>query len=252
MFAGFNLITDTQFEDYQKKGDAIFLENKKQIVNELKLYIDKEGNIDGSGVQAEWFPQIKADIFISHSHKDESKAKGLAGWLYEEYGLTAFIDSCVWGYSIGLLREIDNNYCLNEDERTFNYHKRNYSTSHVHMMLATALTMMIDKAECVIFLNTPNAVSTEEIIDKTESPWIYYETVMTNLVRHKKLSEYREGIIKKSMFNEQASLNIKYNVNLDHLYELNQDELEAWSSLYKGIQDEHPLDILYKKKRMIK
>lgn len=53
------------------------------------------------------------------------------------------------------------------------------------MMLASALTMMIDKAECVIFLNTPNAVSTEEIIDKTESPWIYYETVMTNLVRHK-------------------------------------------------------------------
>lgn len=50
------------------------------------------------------------------------------------------------------------------------------------------------------------------------------------------------------MFNEQASLNIKYNVNLEHLYELNQEELDAWSSLYKGIQDEHPLDILYKKK----
>lgn len=252
MFAGFNLITDTQFEDYQKLGDAIFLNNEKQVIDDIELYIDTEGNIDGSGIQAEWFPQVKADIFISHSHRDEAKAKGLAGWLYEKYGLTTFIDSCVWGYSIELLRKIDNDYCLNEDKKTFNYHKRNYSTSHVHMMLATALTMMIDKAECVIFLNTPNAVCAEEIIDKTESPWIYYETVMTNLVRHKKLSEYRKEIIKKSIFNEQASLNIKYNVSLDHLYELNQDELEEWSGLYNGIRDEHPLDILYKKKGIIK
>ena len=55
----------------------------------------------------------------------------------------------------------------------YDYNKRNYSTSHVHMMLSTALTMMMDEAECVIFLNTPNALSTKDIVHKTESPWIF-------------------------------------------------------------------------------
>ncbi|OUB84495.1 hypothetical protein BK784_35540 [Bacillus thuringiensis serovar medellin] len=252
MFAGFNLTTDTQFKVYQEIGNEIFLTNKKNFIEELETYIDKDGNIDGSGLQANWFPQMKADIFISHSHKDEDKAKGLAGWLYKEFGLTTFIDSCVWGYSIDLLRQIDESYCLNEDKSTFNYNKRNYSTSHVHMMLAIALTMMIDKVECIMFLNTPNAVCSKEVINKTESPWIYYETVMTNLVRHKKLSEYRKEFIQKAIFNEQKSLNIKYDVDLKHLYELNQEELEEWKALRKGIHNDHPLDTLYRKMGIIK
>ena len=62
-------------------------------------------------MQANWFPQIKADIFISHSHKDEDLALALAGWLKVSFGLTAFIDSCVWGYANDLLKMIDYKYC---------------------------------------------------------------------------------------------------------------------------------------------
>ena len=62
-------------------------------------------------MQANWFPQIKADIFISHSHKDKGLALALAGWLEETFGLTAFIDSCVWGYANKLLKMIDDEYC---------------------------------------------------------------------------------------------------------------------------------------------
>lgn len=51
-------------------------------------------------MQVSWFPQIKADVFISHSHSDEKLAIIFAGWLYNAFGLTAFIDSCVWDIQI--------------------------------------------------------------------------------------------------------------------------------------------------------
>jgi hypothetical protein len=56
---------------------------------------------------AQWFPYINADIFISHSHKDYNDVVCLAGWLEEKFGLTAFVDSSVWGYSDRLLKLID-------------------------------------------------------------------------------------------------------------------------------------------------
>ncbi|MCC5439660.1 hypothetical protein [Clostridium botulinum] len=46
---------------------------------------------------------------------------------------------------------IDNNYCFNKDTETYDYIKRNYSTSHVYIMLSTALSMMIDRAESIFF-----------------------------------------------------------------------------------------------------
>ncbi|MCU5063568.1 toll/interleukin-1 receptor domain-containing protein [Bacillus cereus] len=252
MYSCFNLSTHNQFEIYQDIGDTVFNNNKKEFIEGLGSHIDLEGNINGTSLQSTWFPQLKSDIFISHSHKDENQAKGLAGWLYKEFGLNTFIDSCVWGYSIDLLKQIDEKYCLSEDKKMYSYEKRNYSTSHVHMMLSTALTMMIDKTESLIFLNTPNSLCTTDIVNKTESPWIYYEIAMTNLVRNKKLSEYRQGIIQKALFSEQASLNIKYDVNLNHLYELTQTDLNVWSSNFSKMKNEHPLDTLYRNKQLIK
>ena len=63
------------------------------------------------------------------------------------------------GYCDDLLRQIDNEHCKKEDGKTYDYNLRNYTTSHVHMMLSTALTEMIDKTECIMFYNTPNSVS---------------------------------------------------------------------------------------------
>ena len=69
---------------------------------------------------------------------------------------------------------------------------RNYTTSHVHMMLSTALTEMIDKTECIIFFNTPNSINLAEELEKvktaekkhtTTSPWIYHELSMTTMLR---------------------------------------------------------------------
>jgi len=59
-----------------------------------------------------WFPQINANIFISHSHNDEKKAITLAGWISETFHLKAFIDSCVWKCSNDLLKIIDNDFLV--------------------------------------------------------------------------------------------------------------------------------------------
>lgn len=64
-----------------------------------------------------------------------------------------------------MLRQIDDKYCRNKTGDTYNYDRRNYSTSHVHMMLSTALTEMMNISECIMFFNTPNSVS---VVDDLE------------------------------------------------------------------------------------
>lgn len=251
LFAGFNLSTDYDFKDYKSIGEEIFKNNKATISSKLEEYFDADGSIDGTTLQSDWFPQIECDVFLSHSHKDEDMAKGLAGWLNQMFGLRVFIDSCVWGYSLELQKSLDDKYCVLEDKTptVYNYQKVMYSTSHVHMMLSTALTMMLDKTESVIFLNTPNSICTKNTINQTESPWLYHELAMTGLVRKRKLSEYREKeIIHKGYFNEQASLKIKYDVDTSHLFSLNQGDLDAWSVKFSK---EYPLDTLYENKKVI-
>ncbi|MFC0476256.1 hypothetical protein ACFFHF_13535 [Robertmurraya beringensis] len=152
MYAGFNLITNDDFIAFRNNGNTIYNNKKRIIEEELKKFLLNDGSLDGTEMQNSWFPQINADIFLSHSHNDKEKAIALAGWINATFGLTVFIDSCVWGSADALLRIIDDEYCKNVDSPTYSYEKRNFSTSHVYMMLSSALTMMIDKTECVIFL----------------------------------------------------------------------------------------------------
>eukprot|EP01029_Cantina_marsupialis_P013240 TRINITY_DN29292_c0_g1_i1.p1 TRINITY_DN29292_c0_g1~~TRINITY_DN29292_c0_g1_i1.p1 ORF type:complete len:233 (-),score=20.57 TRINITY_DN29292_c0_g1_i1:186-809(-) len=197
-------------------------------------------------MQENWFPKVNADIFISHSHSDRDTAIILAGILKKAFNIDSFIDSCVWGYSDELLREIDNQYCLQPDGY-YNYQKRNFSTAHIHMMLSTALNMMIDNTECLFFLNTKNSVSTSGIISKTESPWIYSEIATSKVIRRRdpirfnkrSIGTFAEGgqIINKG-------LHIDYTLDLDHLTNIDFNDLMKWMENYK--EDQHPLDVLYK------
>lgn len=70
--------------------------------SELRKYI-KDDVIDGTRVQNGWFPLVEADIFISHSRKDEELACALAEWLNRNFGLRCFIDSNIWGCFTNLL-----------------------------------------------------------------------------------------------------------------------------------------------------
>lgn len=264
MYVGFNLdINGHNFTPTNNTNGLIIYENyKKRVHQQLDTIISTDGNIDGTKMREDWFPSVDADIFISHSHSDEEQAIKLAGWLKEELGLTAFIDSCVWGYAGDLLKKIDDEYCWNEHSKMYDYAKRNYSTSHVYMMLSSALTMMIDKTECVFFLNTPASIKLSEVSSKTLSPWIYHELTMTQLIQKKSPVLHRKDL-EKAVFkhaSESAQLNITYDVDLSNLIDLTDKDLRAWSNNKRASEIKaflqskaniHPLDLLYGQKQII-
>lgn len=178
MFTGFKIQIDDSLLQYKGFGEKIYLDYKNLAEIKVKQYAINSGVISATDLENDWFPSTNAEIFISHSHRDQDKAIAFAEWLYHHFHVIPFIDSCVWGYADDLLRLIDNTYCVNKKKDdgtidTYDYQKRNQSTAHVHMILNTALQKMIDKAECLIFLNTPNSITSEESIKSTYSPWIY-------------------------------------------------------------------------------
>lgn len=254
MYRGFNLTWDFDSDHFYQKGRVLNATNKLLVKRTLDSFLSHNGAMSGSKMQANWFPQIEADIFISHSHQDEKKAITLAGWLNENFEITTFIDSCIWGYSNDLLKMIDNKYCLNSNGETYSYQKRNNSTSHVHMMLSTALNMMIDQTECLFFLNTPSSITPSEVITQTESPWIYSEISMSELIRKKKLMDYRQHTKLFSKGGEiSENLKIEYDIFLGHLTDITKFNLENWKSGWDKFpkQSYYPLDILYKLNKSI-
>jgi hypothetical protein len=241
-------------DELSKGGRQRYNGIKSEIKKRIDSFILDSGNLDGSKMQANWFPQISADVFISHSHKDENLAIAFSQWLNVNFGLYVFIDSCVWGYANELLKMIDDEYCLNPSKETYDYIKRNYSTSHVHMMLSTALSMMIDKTECIIFLNTPNSITPDSVISKTESPWIYSEIAMTKLIGLRPIKDHRK--VKPQVLSEGGVIGfmrVEYEMDKKHLHQLTTDNLCKWQSewdfkeeKYPTDHKQHALDLLYK------
>lgn len=251
MYSRFKLNLAKDFSSYYKQGLRLYNQNRAIVEGSLDSFLTSE-RIDGSRLQEHWFPQIKTDIFLSHSHRDESIAIGLAGWLKEQFDLNLFIDSCVWGYADDLLQLIDDDYCVNPGSNTYSYQKRNGSTSHVHMMLNTALSKMIDNSECLFFLNTPNSITSEEAITKTKSPWLYSEIAISEIIRYKTPQEHRgeplSKIGKLLLENEsyRSNLNIEYDIDLCGMKEIEQTTLLNWRRQYLADTTKHPLDCLYK------
>lgn len=251
MHRGFNFkssFNSSSIDSYLATGNEIYVETKKKIRPALTNYISPDGSIDGSKMQEDWFPQVNADVFISHSHKDEAKAIALAGWLYSNFGLSAFIDSCIWGFCDELLREIDEKYCFNLTNNTFIYENRNYSTSHVHMMLSTALGKMMDKAECLFFINTNNSITASGMIEHTESPWIYSEITMSQLIKisptgREKVSDtaITQSMSERTLLESMPTF--KYKVGLSHLTDVDENSLRIW--LQQRSDNTHPLDTFY-------
>lgn len=146
MYRGFNLQFALDYDSkYYQIGKELLSDQKNQVQTNLNKFLLPNKSLNGTDIQENWFPEIDAHIFLSHSHTDTTTALILAGWLKEQFQLNTFVDSTVWGYANDLLKIIDNAYCLNPVGNTYSYEKRNYSTSHVQLMLASALNKMIDK-----------------------------------------------------------------------------------------------------------
>lgn len=263
MYSKFNLeLKSSDFEEYLECGRKLYAAIGEPLEANLKGSLDRftqqSSIIDGSSLQNTWFPlNDHYDIFLSHSHQDEDLAIALSGFLKQECGLSVFIDSCLWGYSNDLLTMIDNEYCVNDSGSAYSYDKRNYSTSHVHMMLNIALNNMLDNCEAVFFLNTDKSLSIVEGIksEKTMSPWIYSELSTINLLRQRDWEDYRKRNLSRldeAIATESAkfALTIEYDVTdkLKKLVKIDKTTLEniKRTSLVEGFTSAlFSLDKLY-------
>lgn len=256
MYRGFDVKIGSYTEYYYKIGIEMFNSYEKETIQILDNFVGIDGIINGSELQENWFANLNADIFLSHSHTDEKLAIGLAGFLSEKFNLRCFIDSCVWGYSNKLLKQIDNRYCRNLNSDSYNYDMRNFSTSHVHMMLSASLNKMIDNCECLFFMNTPNSLRTSELTNETFSPWIYSEILTSKIVEMKTPERYKNQTTRRTEFFTKAEssnedLQIKYKVDLNHLVKLTESEIIEWST-GGSISGDNALDKLYQMKPALK
>ncbi len=263
MFSKFKLngLQYSDFKSYEEFSRGNYELIKEYIQKSLEDFIGSDGVISGTELQNSWFPTNQNrtfNVFLSHSHNDEKLAIALAGFLEKELKLNTFIDSCLWGYSNDLLRKIDEKYCIHSNGESFDYDKRNYSTSHVHMMLSIALSRMIDNCEAIFFLNSENSISLSEEIEKkrTSSPWIYNELSLADTMRIKPINEYRDfSNIKYDIVNE-STLDIKYDVDdvLKEFISLSYDDLISCKNELKkkNRKFQSSLDYIYLSKNIIK
>lgn len=257
MFRSFDLqsVTVPMSSTYAPIGDVLLREQRHRVHADLDKYFDKDGEIDAGQLMTDWFPEVEADVFISHSHADRVQVNALAAYLREEMGLTAFVDSAVWGYANDLLKAFDSKYCLNSGGATYDYDKRNISTTHVHLMLNMALLSMMDKTEAVFFFNTPNSVSLKGSVEDgdvgTNSPWIFSEISMTRMLRAKEKREHRvlakSSIVAEALEARDSMPRIHYPLSVGHLITIDQAGFDRWSDKVKkeGAQGEAALDALY-------
>lgn len=253
MFRGFDVelvLNKKSIDDYFAIGNSIYENHSHKFKDKLFEFLCEDNKLNGTAIRDAWFPQIEADIFISHSHKDVKQAIALAGWLKEEFGLKAFVDSCIWQHADFLQKRIDNAYCKKEDG-SYDYDKRNYTTSHIHMMLSSALSLMIDRTECIFFLNTPNSVNIVNGLETTESPWLFSEIATTQFIRvnePKRISDINEGFENftgpEDLIKGQKNFSIIHNIDLGHLCKIDIEDLIKWQKAF-SVSRKHPLDLFY-------
>lgn len=234
---------------------------KQSLVNDfesiLKEAIDENGVIAGETFIDSWFPIDNYDVFLSYSHDDEELALLFAGFLEYQFGLKVFIDELFWGSADDLIRKLDNKYCRN-DRGNYDYSKRNFTTTHVHAMLSTAIAKAINKSEVIVFLNSEK--STYKIKDEVEeertlSPWIYEEILLTSIIGERMWYEHRPEYLTEEIAHFQKSLQVSYLLPDEHLIPMDYDDLCSWSNLWfkrKNNSHERYGDILLKPNETIR
>ena len=232
IFGNLHLFEDDSDFDVNFKTDK-FIRTFKEVISGEEIIL-------GDELQNEWFPEVEADIFISHAHNDDCKVIKFAHWLKNEFGLNAFIDSKVWGYADNLIDILCN--LLDAD--------RQFITQHVYGMLSAALHNMIDKTESFIFLKSSNSIFNpgNGMEDTTLSPWLYLELEWVRTIRKNpsskflchslNLSEALEGnrtpmISHKADTNRLLSLTLQDLKNWHLAHQNNEYELSALEVLYK-------------------
>ncbi|HBQ1078698.1 TPA: hypothetical protein ACRRC6_004610 [Klebsiella pneumoniae] len=222
-----------EIETYKaRKGDLLIsLEN---------YLLDGRNILDADKIQKSIFPQHDIDVFISHSHADEDEAIRIALSL-ENIGLTAFVDSCVWGHADELLRKIDDKFCIPQGWSHYSYSLRNRTTTNVHLILNAALQQMIKRSELFMFLGTENAINIDDYMSgegRLSSPWIFSELTFAKSVKRSERRTFQQGNESfEKMKSESRAPGPGFSYSLPKLkHELSLKEFNGW--LDKGISVE--------------
>ena len=113
-------------------------------------------------------------------------------------------------------------------------------------MLSAALAKVMDHAECIIFLNTPNSIITKDFIGSgkvlTASPWIYNELLLTRLLKSRPPRRVLEEAMTKSLAKEDLPP-FHFSADVDHLIDLSASAVKTWLNCGKTGTD--ALDFLY-------
>lgn len=227
MYKGFKIkitkdseLFDKKFEKYKIIGEKQQNEIQKELKEyekNLREYIDKEtGKINMKKLKNSWFLEIETSIFISHSHLDLDLALAFSGWIKEKYSIDVFLDCYAWGSSDELLKIIDEKYSIkNKEKKTYDYKKRNLTTSHIHSILFNSIMKAIYKNKYFFVLDTENSISG----DKTDSAWIFseievfshYNRVLENFIKSINLEKkaYKEDYKGEFSFNDDWLIELK-------------------------------------------
>lgn len=253
-------LIDDLFEanNWESQTKKFLADKETKIHKELEDFYLKEGVLDGELLQRTWFPFLEeSHIFLSHSHMDKKFADTFA-YLCTSIDVNVFIDSQVWGYADDLLRKLDDEYAYSEETNTYHYSVRNRTTSNVHLMLQNALNTMIDKSECLLFLNSANSIQefddVSKISQRTSSPWIMSELQFSSMVRRREhpyanrsTQFFEKAKIKAESASNAVNFNVSHIAQTGHLTSIQALDLWAWIGhcFKQELKGFHALTALY-------
>lgn len=142
-------------------------------------------------------------VFLSHSSKDKDAVYKFVSYLKQQEGINAFVDSMVWDNYKDLLNEFAK-VCEGQEKLNI--------AAHLHMILASSLTYMINACDCFIFLASENSISNGNY---TFSPWIYHELLTASIIP---ISSQHLTVA-----SESAQINFQYSLN-DIIHKFDKQE----------------------------
>ena len=117
------------------------------------------------------------------------------------------------------------------------------------MMLSNSLNKMINKSECIIFLESENSLDVKEIIENgTSSPWIYSELIATKLIQikpPKRFSKEEKRAVFENSIELPESFKPMYRGEVSHLEKLTVHCLKSVENKNLTLKEEY-LDEIYK------
>lgn len=223
----YHLQTDKWLVDIERISESFY----DSLLQKAWCNKSQEG-LDGEKLKNYVFPsKDQYDVFISYSHDDETLAKKLAYYLKEYCNLNVFLDGFIWYSADGLLKAIDDDYCMTADKQHYNYKSRNYSTSHVHALLSMSILDVINKSECCIVLDSKRSINLHNLEDpnkaRTLSPWIFEEITYMRMLpqRTKRKTKYfSQGGALESL-NESQKLKISNPVDFEGFEIMTEQDL---------------------------